>query len=225
MENDVNWYWNAVGVIGSIIFYGRFLAQWWVSERQKSSVVPPLFWYMSLPGSILLLLYGVRIRSPLGTLANSINLFIYARNIAFIWREKGWLEGLRDKAFHILFTGVTLTGLSLVVWTWYREYEVNQDLSVKESVTNWAWLVLGVAGQGLFALRMLVQWLASERAKKSVVPTVFWYLSVAAATMVMATFIQRGEWIFAAGIMVTLVIYLRNLWFIYFGESASETAE
>ena len=215
MDDGVVWYWSAVGVIGTLIFYGRFVVQWWATERAKASVVPPIFWYMSVAGGLLMLAYGVHIRSPLAVLGRNLNLFIFARNIAFIWRERGWLHGRRDTVYHVFAIAVSLVALGFAVWTWYAEYRVNQTLPARESTTNWAFLALGLIGQILFALRMVIQWWVSERAKLSVVPNLFWHISVVATLMMGISFVQRGEWIFVAGSLLSLLIYLRNLWFIY----------
>jgi len=46
--------WIVVGLLGQLLFGARFIIQWIVSERQKSSVVPIAFWYLSLGGTALL---------------------------------------------------------------------------------------------------------------------------------------------------------------------------
>lgn len=73
------------------------------------------------------------------------------------------------------------------------------------------WVIAGLAGQSLFGARFLVQWLCSERAHKSVVPRLFWYLSVAGGVLVLAYAIHRHEIVFILGEMVTLLIFLRNV--------------
>ncbi|HEX7326590.1 MAG TPA: lipid-A-disaccharide synthase N-terminal domain-containing protein [Rhodanobacteraceae bacterium] len=74
-----------------------------------------------------------------------------------------------------------------------------------------AWLVAGFAGQSLFAARFIVQWLCSEAAGKSVVPRVFWYLSVAGGVVLLSYAIHRGEPVFIAGETVTLMVFVRNV--------------
>jgi lipid-A-disaccharide synthase-like uncharacterized protein len=77
------------------------------------------------------------------------------------------------------------------------------------------WLVIGFAGQGLFSMRFIVQWLKSERAKKSVVPLAFWYFSLAGGAALTLYAIHRGDPVFIVGQGMGLFIYLRNLWLIY----------
>jgi lipid-A-disaccharide synthase-like uncharacterized protein len=76
------------------------------------------------------------------------------------------------------------------------------------------WMVIGFVAQGLFASRFVVQWLASERAKASVVPTAFWYLSLTGGLMLLAYAIYRRDPVFIAGQAVGSFIYVRNLFLI-----------
>ena len=70
-----------------------------------------------------------------------------------------------------------------------------------------------------------VQWIATEAKRKSVVPPTFWHLSVAASLLQLACFVQRHEWVYAAGMVATLLVYLRNLWFIYVRHEESVATE
>ena len=78
------------------------------------------------------------------------------------------------------------------------------------------WLVLvGYAGQALFTMRFVVQWIASERAKKSVFPVAFWFFSIGGGLLlfVYALFIKDPVFILGQGFGV--FVYLRNLYFVY----------
>lgn len=74
-----------------------------------------------------------------------------------------------------------------------------------------AWLALGLVSQTLFSLRFLVQWMQSERARRSVIPTSFWYLSIAGSLPLLAYAIHRRDPVFSLGQATGVVIYLRNL--------------
>jgi lipid-A-disaccharide synthase-like uncharacterized protein len=76
-------------------------------------------------------------------------------------------------------------------------------------------LALGFVAQGLFTARFLVQWIASERAGRSVVPLAFWFLSVAGGGLLLLYAIFRKDPVFIAGQAAGLVVYLRNLYLIY----------
>lgn len=73
------------------------------------------------------------------------------------------------------------------------------------------WLVLGFAAQALFSARFLVQWIASERQRRSVVPRLFWYFSVAGGALLFAYAIHRRDPVFIVGQGAGLIVYLRNL--------------
>lgn len=73
------------------------------------------------------------------------------------------------------------------------------------------WLVFGFAGQTLFFMRFLVQWIASERQKKSVIPIAFWYFSIAGGVTLLTYAISRRDPVFITGQSFGLLVYLRNL--------------
>ena len=74
-----------------------------------------------------------------------------------------------------------------------------------------AWLVIGFLGQVCFFSRFLVQWMASERAGRSLVPRAFWYLSIAGGAIVLSYAIWRRDPVFIAGQSMGLFVYVRNL--------------
>ncbi|MEO9612454.1 MAG: lipid-A-disaccharide synthase N-terminal domain-containing protein [Nitratireductor sp.] len=93
-----------------------------------------------------------------------------------------------------------------------------------QSLYNWAyqvfvdqfsaWILLGFVAQAMFTMRFLVQWIASERAKRSVVPVAFWFFSLGGGTLLLLYAIHRKDPVFIAGQALGLVIYIRNLWLI-----------
>lgn len=86
------------------------------------------------------------------------------------------------------------------------------------------WLTVGFAGQALFSMRFLVQWIASERAHRSVIPKQFWYLSLAGGLTLLAYAIHRQDPVFILGQTTGAFIYGRNLWLIA-TEQAKRAAE
>lgn len=75
--------------------------------------------------------------------------------------------------------------------------------------------LLGLLGQGLFFSRFLVQWLASEKTGKSVVPVSFWYLSIGGGGLLLFYAIWRKDPVIILGQLVGLFVYIRNLMLIY----------
>ncbi|WP_116133549.1 lipid-A-disaccharide synthase N-terminal domain-containing protein [Tropicimonas sp. IMCC34043] len=82
------------------------------------------------------------------------------------------------------------------------------------SWTEFWWVVIGLGGQLLFTARFLVQWIASERARRSVVPLAFWYLSLGGGLVLLLYALYRKDPVFVLGQATGLFIYLRNLWLI-----------
>ena len=77
------------------------------------------------------------------------------------------------------------------------------------------WIVIGFAAQAMFMMRFVVQWIASERAGRSIVPVAFWFFSVGGGTLLLIYAIVRKDPVFIAGQGLGLLIYFRNLWFIF----------
>jgi lipid-A-disaccharide synthase-like uncharacterized protein len=76
------------------------------------------------------------------------------------------------------------------------------------------WILFGFIAQFMFMMRFVVQWVASERARRSVVPVAFWFFSVAGGTLLLIYAIYRQDPVFIAGQGAGVFIYLRNIWLI-----------
>lgn len=76
------------------------------------------------------------------------------------------------------------------------------------------WVVVGLLGQLCFTSRFLIQWIASEKAKRSIVPEAFWYFSILGGATLLTYAIYRKDPVFVLGQAVGLFIYLRNLHFL-----------
>lgn len=89
--------------------------------------------------------------------------------------------------------------------------------------TEHVWVAIGLLGQALFSARFLVQWIASERKRRSVVPRQFWYFSVGGGLTLLAYAIYRLDPVFILGQAAGLLVYSRNLYFIHrYGGQAAE---
>lgn len=78
-----------------------------------------------------------------------------------------------------------------------------------------AWTVIGLLGQGCFFARFFVQWIASERKGTSVIPTAFWFFSLAGSLVLLTYGLHRRDLVIIIGQLPGFLIYTRNLWFIY----------
>ena len=76
------------------------------------------------------------------------------------------------------------------------------------------WIGIGFLGQALFSARFIIQWLASERSRQSVVPLAFWWFSLAGGATLLSYALWRGDPVFVLGQGLGLVVYLRNLMLI-----------
>lgn len=91
-------------------------------------------------------------------------------------------------------------------------------------VTHWGefwWVIIGLLGQLSFSMRFIVQWITSERARKSVIPIAFWYFSIGGGVILLAYAIHRRDPVFIVGQAAGLFIYARNLWLIHAADRAA----
>jgi len=80
--------------------------------------------------------------------------------------------------------------------------------------TETLWIIIGFIGQSLFFMRFFIQWLASEKAGRSVMPNAFWYFSLAGGVTLFAYALWRQDPVFILGQSTGMLIYARNLYFI-----------
>ncbi len=80
--------WLVFGLLGNATFGSRFLVQWLASERAGDSVIPVVFWYLSIAGSLILLIYAIHLKNLVFTLAYLPNTAIYCRNLVLIRRGR-----------------------------------------------------------------------------------------------------------------------------------------
>ena len=77
------------------------------------------------------------------------------------------------------------------------------------------WVLLGYAGQALFTMRFVVQWIATERARKSVIPVAFWFFSIGGGLLLFGYALYIRDPVFILGQGFGVFVYLRNLYFVY----------
>lgn len=88
ISSPIGLIWIGIGFLGQVLFTGRMVVQWLASEKNRKSIVPPMFWWMSLVGAMMLLSYFIWRRDAIGVLGQSFGVFIYVRNLHLIYKEK-----------------------------------------------------------------------------------------------------------------------------------------
>ena len=81
------------------------------------------------------------------------------------------------------------------------------------------WIGIGFFGQGLFFTRFLIQWVQTERKRQSTIPIAFWYFSIFGSLILLSYAIYKEDIVFIVGQSMGIIIYLRNLYFIYFAKN------
>jgi lipid-A-disaccharide synthase-like uncharacterized protein len=82
-------FWIALGFLAQALFMMRFVVQWIASERARRSVMPVAFWFFSLGGGLLLLVYAIHREDPVFIAGQALGLVVYVRNLVLIRRERG----------------------------------------------------------------------------------------------------------------------------------------
>jgi lipid-A-disaccharide synthase-like uncharacterized protein len=87
-------FWLIFGFIGQICFTMRFVVQWLATEKRKESVIPVSFWFYSIMGSAILLIYAIYRLDPVFILGQAFGFTVYIRNLHFIFKKKAHEKSL-----------------------------------------------------------------------------------------------------------------------------------
>jgi lipid-A-disaccharide synthase-like uncharacterized protein len=79
--------WAAFGVLAQLVFGARFIVQWIASEKAERSVIPVGFWFLSIAGGLMTLIYGFARRDIVIIMGQALSIFIYVRNLMLIAKE------------------------------------------------------------------------------------------------------------------------------------------
>ncbi len=87
-ETSIHSFWHVLGFAGLILFASRFWIQWWNAEQKQSSHLGPFFWWASLIGDLLTLLYFFRIKDSVNLIGPVLGLIPYVRNLVLLYRSQ-----------------------------------------------------------------------------------------------------------------------------------------
>ena len=203
-----NNFWLITGFLGQALFSTRFIIQWLATEKNKKSVIPPAFWYFSIAGSMTLLSYALYRSDPVFVLGQTIGVLIYLRNLYFIHPK--FLKNLI--IIIVLYFSALLFYLFIVGYTSPEHIKKLRDnTNLKDTI----WQFIGFIGQIVFSMRFILQWLASEMKKQSFIPISFWYFSMLGSITLLSYAIYQQDPVFIIGQSFGMIVYLRNLHFIF----------
>lgn len=84
---DNAFFWITIGFLGQFIFFLRFLVQWIASEKKGESIIPVAFWYLSIVGAVIILIYAIYRKDPVFIVGQGAAIIIYIRNLVLISKK------------------------------------------------------------------------------------------------------------------------------------------
>lgn len=196
------WLIYSIGFLAQILFSGRLLVQWTLSEKAKKVITPSLFWQMSLVASFLLFVYGYLRDDFAIMLGQALTYFIYIRNLH--------LQGEWQKSPKLLRLFLLFFPLLLVIYYFNNNTFDLYNLLRNEEIPLWL-LYFGIIAQVIFTLRFVYQWIYSEKNKESTLPFGFWMLSLIGSGMILFYAIIRKDPVLFVGHLFGSIVYIRNL--------------
>jgi lipid-A-disaccharide synthase-like uncharacterized protein len=196
-----------LGFFAQGLFSARLLVQWFLSEKAKKVVSPDLFWQLSLVASILLLVYGILRKDLVIVGGQFVSFYIYLRNLQLknVWQLFPWwlrVLALSAPVLAILFLFITPT-----------EYNI-QEMMNNPLITAQLYTV-GAIGQFIFTFRFIYQLIYSERHHESLLPPMFWVISITGSLIIIGYAIVRRDPVIILGQIFGTLIYSRNLILYY----------
>ena len=197
-----DWVIYAIGFSAQLLFSGRLLLQWILSEKNNKVVTPSLFWKLSLLASFLLFVYGYLRDDFAIMLGQSLTYYIYIRNLQ--------LQGQWQKSPKALQWLLLVFPVIIVIYGYNNgQYDI-VTLFENKAIPSWL-LTLGIIAQLTFTLRFVYQWITSEKNKSSQLPIGFWRMSVVGAGLILSYAIIREDPVLFIGHCAGLIIYIRNI--------------
>ena len=197
-----NWIIYSVGFFAQLLFSGRLILQWIISEKNKKVLTPSLFWKLSLIASFLLFVYGYLREDFAIMMGQALTYFIYIRNLQ--------LQGEWQKAPKWLQWFLWIFPVLLVIYS-YNNNSYDIDKFFRNEAIPLGLLIWGSVAQIIFTLRFIYQWIYSEKNKESTLPFGFWLLSLIGSIMILIYAILRKDPVLLVGHLMGSAIYFRNI--------------
>ncbi len=198
-----NWLVYALGFTAQLLFSGRMILQWLLSEKSKKIITPVIFWQLSLLASFLLFIYGYLRDDFAIMLGQALTYFIYIRNLQL---QGEWIKF--PKVFRIF---LWIFPLIIVIYGFNNNEYNAARLFRNEDIPFWL-LILGSVAQLIFNLRFIYQWIYSEKKKISSLPLGFWLLSLTGSGLILVYAVYRKDPVLLAGHGFGLIMYIRNIY-------------
>ena len=200
-----NWIIYTIGFLAQLLFSGRLVLQWILSEKNKKVLTPSLFWKLSLLASFMLFVYGYLRDDFAIMLGQILTYFIYIRNLQ--------LQGEWQKTPKLLRWFLWIFPIILVIYGHNNNTYDIEKLFRNEAIPLWL-LLLGTVAQIIFTLRFVYQWIYSEKNKESSLPFGFWLLSLIGSLMILVYAILRKDPVLLVGHLMGSFIYTRNIFIL-----------
>lgn len=218
MDDSLRIWLYPLGFLAAALFGARFLIQWLLSELKQESVVPKVFWIISILGNLLLCLHAL------------IQVQYHVCSISFCngviaWRNLNLMQP-QDKQYSlrtVIF--IMLAGLSLTTCAFYLQNSFYNTSWFRIPLQNWSflssdtetslWHGIGFVGIFLFSSRFWIQWWQAERQHRSYLHPLFWWTSLIGGLMSLIYFVKIGDAANYIGPLFGMVPYVRNLMLIY----------
>jgi lipid-A-disaccharide synthase-like uncharacterized protein len=209
-----------LGILSSLAFAARFLYQWIVSEKQKQSVVTPVFWKISLTGNILLFIHSFIQLQIHVCLVQACNAVISWRNLNLMQPpSQRWA---RSRVIAVLLCSILFTIIAFLAQGFFLANDGMEWFRIP--ITPWSsdtsqpisglWHFVGATGIALFNSRFWIQWWCAEKSRSSYLGPAFWWISLIGDILCLSYFARIGDLINLVGPLFGLPPYIRNLMII-----------
>lgn len=196
------WLITGIGLLAQGFFSARILVQWIMSERAQKVLSPSLFWIFSICGSYLLTIYGWLRDDFSIILGQCISYYIYLYNL--------YLKGTWKKVPKIVQALLIVTPVAAAIFAVNSVSDVFAKFFENENLPLWL-VIFGSAGQVIFTLRFIYQWIYSRRKQSSELPAGFWIISLVGSLTIVSYGIIRHDIVIILGQSFGIVAYIRNL--------------